>query len=304
MDRFASIAAFVRVAEDGGFTAAARHLKLSTTRVSEQVQALENSLGVRLLNRTTRRVSLTEIGREYYERCSQILHELEEADEAASALQQTPRGQLRVYCHQGLARFVGAVATGLLATQPEISVDLRTGHVMVDLVHEGFDLAINPVPPPDSTLVRRRLAVWHYVVCAAPAYLEIHGEPRSPGELAGHNCLLYTHAVFGHDWPFLDGSGNTVRVPVKGNLQTDSIGAMRTAVLAGHGLWLCPPYIISDLVASGQLVRILKDHSTPDMEIVALYPHRRYMTAKVRIFIDMLAEEFAKEQRRMASPAN
>ena len=303
MDRLAGITAFVQVAENGGFTAAARRLDVSTTTVSEQVRALEEALGVRLLNRTTRQVSLTEIGREYYERCRQILHELEEADEAVSALQQTPRGQLRVYCHQGLARFVSRVVVELLARHPAVSVDLRTGHVMIDLVHEAFDLAIMPVPPPDSTLMRRRLAVWHYIVCAAPAYLEKHGAPQSPAELGEHNCLLYTHAVFGHDWPFVDRTGKTVMVPVKGYLITDSIVAMRTAVLAGYGLWLCPPYIVSDLLASGQLVRVLKNHPTPDMEIVALYPHRRSVTAKVRVFIDMLAGRFAEEQRELDAAA-
>jgi DNA-binding transcriptional LysR family regulator len=160
MDRLASITAFVRVAENGGFSAAARNLDTSTTTVSEHVQALENALGVRLLNRTTRRVSLTEIGREYYERCAQILHELAEADEAATALQVTPRGSLRIYCQQSVARFVAGVVTGFLAKYPETSVDLRTGDLMIDLVHEGFDLAIMPVSPLDSALVRRRLAVW------------------------------------------------------------------------------------------------------------------------------------------------
>ena len=256
------------------------------------------------MNRTTRRVSLTEIGREYYERCTQILHELEEADQAASALQQTPRGQLRVYCHQGLALFVGAVVAGFLAGHPETSVDLRTGDVMIDLVREGFDLAIMPTSPPDSTLVKRRLAVWRYVVCAAPAYLEKHAPPQSPADLVAHNCLLYTHSVFGHDWPFLDSDNNRVMVRVTGNLVTTSIVVMRAVVLAGLGLWLCPTYIVSDLLASGQLVRVLKDHPNPEMESVALYPHRRYITAKVRVFIDMLVERFADEQRWLDATSN
>src|ERR1700756_604962 len=137
MDRLVSITAFVRVAENGGFTAAARRLNLSTATVSENVQALENALGVRLLNRTTRRVSLTEIGREYYERCVQILHDLEEADDAAGALQLTPRGQLRVYCHQGIAWFVAPIVAAFSARYPEAAIDLRTGHVLIDLVQEG-----------------------------------------------------------------------------------------------------------------------------------------------------------------------
>ena len=299
MDRLASITAFVRVAENAGFSAAARTLGTSTTTVSEQVQALENALGVRLLNRTTRRVSLTEIGREYYERCAQILHELAEADEAAMALQVTPRGSLRIYCQQSVARFVAGVVTGFLAKYPETSVDLRTGSLMIDLVHEGFDLGIMPVSPVDSALVRRRLAVWRYVVCAAPAYLETHPPPQSPAELAGHNCLLYAHAPFGHDWPFLNAAGNPVMTRVTGNLVTTSIAAMRAVVLAGLGLWMCPPYIVSDLLASGQLVRVLTGHPTPEMEIVALYPHRRHMTATVRIFLDMLVDRFAEEQHSL-----
>jgi DNA-binding transcriptional LysR family regulator len=304
MERLASITAFVRVAESGGFSATARSLDVSTTTISDQVQALENALGVRLLNRTTRRVSLTEIGREYYERCTQILHELEGADQAASALQQTPRGQLRVYCHQGLARFVGAVVAGFLARHPETSVDLRTGDVMIDLVREGFDLAIMTTSPPDSTLVKRRLAVWRYVVCAAPAYLEKHAPPQSPADLVAHNCLLHTHSVFGHDWPFLDSDNNRVMVRVTGSLVTTSIIAMRTVVLAGLGLWLCPPYIVSDLLASGQLMRVLTDHPNSETESVALYPHRRYMTAKLRVFLDMLVEKFADEQRWLDTMSN
>jgi len=148
MDRFSSITAFVRVAQHRGFSAAARSLGVSTTTISDQVQALENTLGVRLLNRTTRRVSLTEIGRDYYERCAQILQELAEADEAASALQVTPRGRLRVYCHQGLSRFIALIATRFLGDYQEVSLDLLTGDAMIDLVQEGFDLAVMPFSPP------------------------------------------------------------------------------------------------------------------------------------------------------------
>jgi DNA-binding transcriptional LysR family regulator len=288
----------VRVADSGGFTAAARRLNLSTTRVSEQVQALENALGVRLLNRTTRRVCLTEIGREYYERCSQILHELEEADEIAGALQVAPRGRLRIYCHNGLARFIAPVVADLLARNRQVSVDLRTGDAMlVDLVEEGFDLAISPVSPHNTMLVRRRLASWQHVLTCAPAYLENHPEPRSPADLADHNCLLYAHSIFGQDYPFFDGAGNRLAARVAGNLVTTSVETMRAVTLSGGGLWLAPPQIVSDLLASGELVPLLRDYRTEELEIVALYPHRRYMTAKVRVFIDMLVERFADEQR-------
>jgi DNA-binding transcriptional LysR family regulator len=295
MDRLVSITAFVRVAESGGFTAAARRLNLSTAAVSEQVQALENALGVRLLNRTTRQVSLTEIGHEYYERCVQILQELDEADRVASALQLTPRGQLRVYCHQGVSRFVASLVTGFLARYPEASVDLRTGHVMIDLVQEGFDLAITPLPPPDSSLMSRRLAAGRLILCCAPSYLDKHPAPRRPADLAGHNCLRYAYAPFGDHWPFLDAGGNPMVARVSSNLITTSPETLRAAALAGTGVVFLPPFAISDLLASGGLVPLLPDYQTPEFEIVALYPHRRHVTAKVRAFIDMLVERFVDE---------
>ena len=297
MDRMASLTAFVRVVESGGFTAAARRLNLSPTMVSNHVQALEDSLGVRLLNRTTRRVSLTEIGREYYERCSQILQELAEADEVASALQVNPRGRLRVYCHQGLTQFIALVVTGFLEDYPEVSLDLRSGDAMIDLVQEGFDLAVMPFSPTDSTLVRRSLAKWHLVLCCAPAYLERHAAPRNPADLADHNCLLYAYAPSGDHWHFVDPRGNTVIARVSANLVTTSVAVLRTAATAGLGLWQCPPFTVSDLLASGALVPLLPDYGTPELEIVALYPHRRQLSTKVRLFLDMLVDRFAEERR-------
>src|SRR5882724_7948363 len=157
MDRFASLTAFVQVVENGGFSAAGRRLNLSKATVSDQVQALENALGVRLLNRTTRRISLTEAGRGYYDRGVQILQDLDEANDAAGAQQETPRGQLRVYCHENIAQCVAPVASEFLTRHPEAAVDLRTGFTMIDLVQEGFDLAVSPHAALDATLIRRHL---------------------------------------------------------------------------------------------------------------------------------------------------
>ena len=296
MDRFAAIRAFVWVTESGGFAAAARHLKLSTPTISAQVQALEESLGARLLNRTTRRVSLTEIGREYYERCSQILHDLAEADQIAGALQATPRGRLRVYCHQALGRFVGTVATHFLRNYPDVSLDLRTGDAMIDLVQEQFDLAITRLPPADSSLVKRTLAKWEFVLCCAPTYLEMHTPPHSPADLTRHNFLFYAYSPVGSEVHFTDPAGKPVVVHVSGNLITTSVGLLREAAVAGLGLWLAAPYTALDLLASGALVTLLPDYRKPEVELVALYPHRRLLTAKVRVFLDMLADRFTKDQ--------
>jgi DNA-binding transcriptional LysR family regulator len=199
----------------------------------------------------------------------------------------------------GLTRFIALVVTGLLEDYPEMSVDLRSGDALIDLVQEGFDLAVMPFAPTDSTLIKRTLAKWHHVLCAAPSYLETHPAPRSPADLAGHNFLLYAYSVYGPEFYFFDSAGNKLAARLSGNLVTTSVVVMRSAAVAGLGLWLCPPYIVGDLLASGALVRLLPDYGTPEMEIVALYPHRRQLSAKVRLFLDRLVDRFAEEQRRL-----
>jgi DNA-binding transcriptional LysR family regulator len=293
MDRFTSIIAFVRVAEHSGFTAAARHLNLSTATLSGQVQALEDSLGVRLLNRTTRKVSLTDIGREYYERCSQILQELDEADELANALQLTPRGTLRVHCHPAMARFIAPVVVACLRDNPAVSVDLRTGDQMVDLLEDGFDLAIRTSMPPDSSFIVRRLASWRHVLCCAPSYLKNHHAPRNPADLAEHNCIRYAFYQFGDEWRFIDPAGQPVAVRVDGNLITASVDVLHEAAVAGEGVLLTPPFMIHKELEAGDLVPLLSDYQTVDVSIAAIYPHRRHLAPKVRLFIDALVTLFS-----------
>jgi DNA-binding transcriptional LysR family regulator len=191
------------------------------------------------------------------------------------------------------------VVTGFLGRHPNASVDLRTGHVMIDLVQEGFDLAITTLPPPDSSLISRRLAAGRSILCCAPVYLEKHPTPRCPSDLAAHNCPRYAHIPFGDQWPFLDAGGNPVVARVSGNLMTTSPETLRAAALAGIGVVLMPSFGILELLASGALVPLLPDYQTPEYEIVAVYPHRRHITAKVRAFIDMLVQRFASEQRRL-----
>src|SRR5580692_11368063 len=182
MDRLDNMRVFAKVAEIGSFAGAAVRLDISPSMVSQHVKDLEESLGVRLLNRTTRKVGLTEIGREYYERCTQILAELDEADRIAGALQLTPRGRLRVHCHSSIVRFVAPIAAAYLRDNPEVWLDMRMGEQLVDLLEEDFDLAIRTYMPPDSSLTVRRLAGWKHVLCCAPSYLERHPAPRTPAD--------------------------------------------------------------------------------------------------------------------------
>jgi DNA-binding transcriptional LysR family regulator len=298
MDRLASITAFVRVIESGGFSAAGRRLNLSKATVSDQVRALEDALGVRLLNRSTRRISLTEAGRGYYERCMQILQDLEEADEAAGAQQGTPRGQLRIHCHESIAQFVAPVVTAFLTRFPEAAVDLRTGFEMIDLVQQGFDLAVSPLPPADGTLVRRRLGTLSSIVCGSPLYLQKHSVPQSPADLARHNCFRHPYAPPSSDeWLFQDPVGNPVVARVSGSLITNSTETRRAAAAAGVGLMRTAPFLIADLLASGALVPVLPDYRVQGFEINAFYPSRRHLSAKVRVFIDMLVDRFGEQER-------
>ena len=294
MDRLASIAAFVSVVENGGFAAAARHLNVSRAMVSSHVQELEDRLGARLLNRTTRRVSVTETGRQYYERSTHFLAEIDEADRSAGALQATPRGRLRVHCHPTLARFIAPVVTAYLRDNPEVSVDLRRGDQTVDLLEEEFDLAIRINVPPDSSLMVRRLADWRYVLCCSPSYLETHPEPASPADLSAHNCIRYAFYPFGDEWRFTDPDSRPVAVRVAGNLVTSDTELRRLAVLAGLGLALIAPFTIDHELHAGSLVPLLRNYSSPVFSIAVVYPHRQHLAAKVRVFIDALAKLFAR----------
>ena len=294
MDRLDSIAAFVSVVENAGFAAAARHLNVSRTMVSSHVQDLEDRLGVRLLNRTTRRVSLTEIGRQYYERSVHFLAEIDEADSEAGALQASPRGRLRVHCHPTVARFIAPVVTAYLRDNPDVSVDLRRGDQMIDLLEEEFDLAIRLNVPPDSSLMVRRLTDWRYVLCCSPSYLESHSEPVSPADLSAHNCILYTFNPFGDEWRFINpDDGGPLTVRVAGNLVTSDTEVRLHAVIAGLGLGLIPPFNIHEELRTGSLVPLLRNYRTPELSIAVLYPHRQHLAAKVRVFIDALARLFA-----------
>src|SRR5437764_730641 len=196
MDRLTSLTAFVRVVDSGGFSAAGRRLNMSTTMVSNHVQALEERLGARLLHRTTRKVNLTEIGKAYYDRCVQILADIEQADDIAGALQSTPRGTLRIHTATHMVPFVAPVMAEFLATYPEVKVDLRMGETNIDMIEEGFDLALRMTAPADSSLIVRSLATWRHVLCCSHAYLEAHGRVQKLEDLTEHNCVRHVNYPF------------------------------------------------------------------------------------------------------------
>jgi DNA-binding transcriptional LysR family regulator len=299
MDRLDTMRVFAKIAEIGSFAGAAARLDISSSMASQHVKVLEESLGVRLLNRTTRKVSLTEIGREYYERCLQILAEIDEADRIASALQRAPRGRLRIYSDTSIARFIAPVVVRFLADFRETAIDLRTGDRMPALVEEGFDLAFRAVVPPDSSLIVRRLAEWRHALCCTPGYLETHKAPARLDDLTAHNCLRYAYYPFGDEWHFTGRDGKPAAVRVSGNLVTSSAEVLRTAMLSGGGVALAARFIVEEELRAGTLVSLLPEYRPIAFAINAIYPHRRYLAATVRTFIDMAVERFVEHQRWM-----
>jgi DNA-binding transcriptional LysR family regulator len=297
MDRLTSLTAFVRVVDSGGFSAAGRHLNMSTTMVSNHVQSLEDRLGARLLNRTTRKVSLTEIGRAYYDRCTQILADIEQADDIAGAMQSTPRGTLRIYTATHIIPFISPVVGEFLAAYPDVKVDLTMGERMIDIVDEGFDVAIRLTPPPDSSLIVRSLATWRHVLCCSPSYLEKHPRPQQLSELSQHNCVRHALYPFEDGWHFADRKGAPAVVRISGNLVTNSGETLRLAALEGVGISLAAGFLVHDDLESGRLIRLLPEYRPVEMSMNAVYPHRHHLSAKVRTFIDLLAHHSAEQQK-------
>jgi DNA-binding transcriptional LysR family regulator len=301
MDRLTSLTAFVRVVDSGGFSAAGRRLNMSTAVISNHVQALEARLGVRLLNRTTRKVSLTEAGKAYYERCTHILADLEQADDVVGALNSTPRGTLRVYTVTSMVPLVSSVAAEFLKSYPEANVDLTMGERTVDMIDEGFDIAIRLTPPPDSSLIVRSLATWRHVLCCSHDYLKKHGGPRQLSDLAGHNCMRHVLYPFEDGWHFTDRKGAAAAVKVSGNLVTNSGETLRVAVLQGVGICLAAGFLVHDDLEAGRLVRLLPEYRPVELSMNAVYPHRHQLSAKVRTFIDLLVQRSA-EQKKLIDP--
>ncbi|NZD59970.1 LysR family transcriptional regulator [Rhizobium sp. WYCCWR 11290] len=299
MDRLTSLMVFGRVVECGGFSAAARRLNMSVTMVGNHVQSLEDRLGVRLLNRTTRKVSLTETGKYYYERSSQILAELDEADRTAGALSTTPRGTLKVYTSSAIVRFLLPVVSEFMELYPSISLDFSVGERMVDMIEDGYDLVMRTVPPPDSSLVARKLTPWRHMLVCSPAYFESHPMPKTPAEVAEHNCLQYAYYPYGDEWRFEDGDGNKESVKIGGNVVSNSAEMLRFLTLTGRGIFLAPSFVVFDDIAEGRLVKIMPDYRPVEFNINAVYPNRSHLPTKVRLFIDLLAERFAEHRKWM-----
>lgn len=292
MDRLDDMLAFIKVVDTRSFTAAAERLNLSKSVVSRRIAELENRLGARLLNRTTRKLSLTEVGQAYYERCTRILNDLEEAEQAVADLHSAPRGRLRVNAPMsfGILHLAPAVAE-FLERYPSIEIEMDLNDRYVDLIDEGYDLAVRIGRLRDSSLIAKRLAPARAVVCASPAYLEKHGTPATPEELTNHNCLIYTNVPAAEQWQFRVGDDvRTVRV--SGSMRANNGDLLRAAAVAGVGVVVLPTFLVGDELSSGALKCLLLDCYAVESNVYAVYPQNRHLSPKVRVFVDFLAERF------------
>jgi DNA-binding transcriptional LysR family regulator len=291
MDKLAAIRAFVSVAEEGGFSAAAQELGLSKSAASRQIAALEQELSAQLLKRSTRSVKLTDSGYAYLERCRALLADLDEADQAVAALQNEPKGLLKINAPMsfGISHAAPAVAE-FMARYPELQVALILNDRFVDPYDEGFDLTLRIGALEDSSLAARKLAQIEMRLYASPAYLEKHGRPRGPDDLKSHAALHYGRPSSQSAWAL---RGARDAVSIRYRLCSNNGDALRVAALAGLGIALIPAFLVREEAQNGRLVALLDGFEPKPIDLYAIYPPTRFLAAKVRLFIDFLAERFA-----------
>ncbi len=294
MDSVSAMEIFVRVVQAGSFSAAARDLDLTPSAVSKQISRLEDRLGARLMNRTTRQLSLTEVGAAFHERANRILADVAEAERAVADLHGAPRGTLKLNLPQSFGRrYVVPMIPDFMAANPELRIDVTLNDRFVDLIDEGVDLAVRIGELSDSSLIARRLAPNRRIVCGAPAYFEKHGKPARPAELVGHNCLVYTYRASRNDWRLICPDGSDEVVTVSGNLEANEAEALYSFMLDGLGLCLLPLWLVGPDLEAGRLKQACPGYHAPDSAISAVYPPGRHLSPKVRAFVDFLVERFA-----------
>ncbi|MCW5698716.1 MAG: LysR family transcriptional regulator [Rhodospirillales bacterium] len=294
MDKYGEMEVFVRVVNEGGFSAAARALNVTPSAVSKFISRLEDRLDARLLNRTTRRLSPTEEGRAFHERCVRILAEIEEAEQAVSRLNAVPSGTLRVNAAVAIATYqLVPLLPEFMARYPLVHVDLAVTDRVVDLVEEGADIGIRTGARFDSQLVSRLLAEDHRVIVAAPSYLERRGVPKTPMDLLRHNCLMRSGAqAFLNEWSF-DGPDGPFTLPIKGNTKVNNGETLYEMVMAGLGICRLGEFRVAADIRDGQLVSLLTDtNRTEPLPIHVVYSHRKHLSPRVRAFVDYLIEKF------------
>lgn len=298
-----AFATYAKVVETGSFTAAAEALKLSKSMVSRQISMLEDELGVRLLNRTTRKLNVTEAGAVVFERASRIVAEAEEAERDAVCIEGAVRGRLRINAPMTFGiRELGPVMPKFIARYPELSVELELNDRRVDLMEEGFDVSLRISPLVDSSLIARQLAPVRRLVVGTPAYFEKHGVPKHPRDLADHTFILYTQVQRPELLEMQDAAGKRVQIEVKGPLLCNNADAANAVLMAGQAISVSPDFISYEALRSGALVSVLDEWQAPPLTLHVIYPHTRHLSAKVRAFVDFAVEEFGPGKAKWLGP--
>jgi DNA-binding transcriptional LysR family regulator len=296
MQNLTDIAIFVKVVELASFTAAAEALGMSQPVVSKAVTRLEEKLGARLLNRTTRRLSLTEAGSELYARSVRALAEIENAELEVARFQTEPRGLLRVSAPMSFSILhLGPAVQSFLTRFPGVTLELSLDDRQVDLVEEGLDVAVRIGRLQDSNLIARKIAPCRQVLCASPAYLAQRGEPERPEDLLEHSCILYSLLSAPREWRLTGPDGEQHTVPINGSLQSNNGLVNRAAALAGGGIVLLPTFYLGEQLRSGALKPVLCKFQPQELAVYAVYPERRNLMPKVRAFVDFLATTFGPD---------
>lgn len=293
MDKYTEMLVFSKAADMGSFSAAARDLDLTPSAVSKLITRLEDRLGARLFQRTTRKLSLTAEGHAFQDRCGAILQEIQQAEDAVMALHDRVTGTLRITTISAFARIqMIKLMPEFMASFPELRVELELSEREVDLVGEGVDVAIVLSDGlTDESLVARRLAINKRVICASPEYLSKHGTPTLPEDLMNHNCLTHSSIMHFNDWEFQTPNGIRAQ-RVKGNFHTNSASALHEAVKAGIGIARLASYVVQPSLEKGLVVPLLQEHAVDSSSIQLVYPHRRHLSNKVRVFTDFMVSKF------------
>lgn len=297
MDAITRMRCFIQVVDSKGFSAAAREMGRSKALVSKYISELEDELGVRLLNRTTRQVSVTEVGATYYKEAAEILQRIDDLQASVQASHKDVRGRLRIAAPRSMGDgLINGAIMEFLATHPDVTIDLRLEDRFVDLVEEGFDLAIRVTDLEDSSLIARKIAPFRTIVCASPEMIKKYGKPRIPSDLANLPCVIDTNYRFRQNWAFSI-EGQRASVPVKGPIEVNSASAAREAALQHLGFLRTPLIFVARDISDGSLRMVLEDYESPVLGIYAVYPHRRHLTGKVRAFVDFLVAWFGQKKK-------
>ncbi|NHZ82919.1 LysR family transcriptional regulator [Massilia sp. CCM 8695] len=297
MDRLQSMRVFAKVVEQGSFARAAQAMDMSNTVVTRNIADLEAHLGTRLLNRTTRKLSLTETGKQYLERVRQILADIDDADAIASSSARKASGTLRIYCHPGFGQYQLARLLPLYAaTVPDVVLDVSLSDHSVDIVEEGFDVGIfMGLQKFDASLIARRLATSSVVLCASPDYIARRGAPLTPIDVSSHDCLNFAFEQLRHSWP-VKWDNKQVDVPITARMVSNDVSVLRQAAIAGMGIMVRSSLTLEDDLSSGRLVQLLKGHHLGQMSLSLVYPSRRLLSYKVRSFVDFMTAQFPRPE--------